>query len=196
VYKSRRVVDSNIIYPDDDPLVQKGNHLYTISRRSYQPGHRHISCSTCCVNRPHLAPYRSISLDCIYSLSPFILRPCSTSFSHGFWQSTKALPMETPFIARLPLPCPSSHPRSVHLIAPSNTRFPRALFRSLNPCTSKPLSNSPTYSPPQQSHFLPALTTRLHALLLPVFAKNSSLVTIPLRLSTASSRADYGHHVK
>ena len=137
MYKSRRVVDSNITYPDDDPLVQKGNHLYTSSRRSsapttdqfphhpldscvahqpnpthrsYQPGHRHISCSTCCVNRPHLASSRSILLDCIYSLRPFILRPCSTSFSHGFWQSTKALPTETPFIARLPLPCPSSHP--------------------------------------------------------------------------------------
>ncbi len=37
MHKSRRVVDSNIIYPDDDPLVQKGNHLYTISRRSSAP---------------------------------------------------------------------------------------------------------------------------------------------------------------
>ena len=61
------------------------------THRSYQPGHRHVPCSTCCANRPHLAPYCSISLDCIYRRS-FILCPCSIACSHGFWQSTKALP--------------------------------------------------------------------------------------------------------
>ena len=84
-------------------------------------------------------------------------------------------------------PTPTPHPRSTQTIAPQSYPPPPGI-----------------QSPPPQSHFLTALTTRFHSLSL---QRNNSAFTISLspqsarslvaylRLSTASSRADDCHQV-